>query len=140
MNDMIQFLQGHILQASAWLAILIAIIGVELWNKRQQPKQISPQELVNLINENSVKVFDIRSAQLFKQGHILNSKNMPWLTQDEQMFKAHQNDNLVLVCQQGLQANNLAQKLKQNGFSQVCVLSGGLQAWQNAQLPIVKGK
>ncbi len=137
---MIQFIQGHMLQVAIWIVLLIAIISVEWWNRRQQPRQISPQELVNLINQNSVKVFDIRSTQLFKKGHILGSKNMPWLTQDEQIFKSHQNDSLVLVCQQGTQANTLAQKLKQNGFSQVCVLSGGLQAWQGAQLPIVKGK
>ena len=140
MNDIIQFLQGHMLHASIWLILLLAIIGVELWNKRQRPKEVSPQELVDLINHDSIKVLDIRTAQLFKKGHILNSKNTPWLTQDEQMFKPYQNDKLFLVCQQGTQSINLAQKLKQNGFSEVCVLSGGLQAWQSQQLPIVKGK
>lgn len=139
-TDIIEFLQGHMLLASIWLVLFIAIIGFEFWNKRQQPQTLSPQALVDLMNQSSVKVIDIRTAQLFKKGHILNSKNIPWLSQDEQPFKSYQNDNIVLVCQQGIQANNLAQKLKQNGFNQVTVLSGGLQEWQSTQLPIVKGK
>ncbi len=128
------------LLSAIWFVLIFAIIGVEIWNKRQRPQQISPQEVVNLLNQNAAKIIDIRTVQQFKQGHILNSKNTPWLTQDEKAFQVYQNDKLVLVCQQGLQANNLAQKLKQSGFNEVCVLSGGLQAWQSAQLPMVKGK
>ena len=139
-SEMIEFLQGHMLLASIWLVLLIAIIGVELWNKRQQPQTVSPQALVDILNQNNAKVLDIRAVAVFKKGHILNSKNMPWMGQDELLFKSYQHEHLVLVCQQGIQAKNLAQKLKQQGFSQVCVLSGGLQEWQNAQLPIVKGK
>ncbi|NCX96757.1 MAG: rhodanese-like domain-containing protein, partial [Chitinophagia bacterium] len=93
-----------------------------------------------LLNGQNAKVIDIRTSQNYKQGHILNSKNIPWLGQDENAFKPFQNEAIVLVCQQGQQAARLADKLKVQGFEQVSILEGGLSSWQNDNLPMVKGK
>jgi len=140
MNDMINFAQNHILMLSVWIALFIALIGVELWNKRNRPQQISAQALIELMNEQKAKVIDIRTSQNFKQGHLLNSKNIPWLGQDENAFMAFQNEAIVLVCQQGQQAARLADKLKSQGFEQITILEGGLSSWQSDNLPMVKGR
>ena len=140
MNEFINFAQNHIFMLSIWVVLLIAVVIVEVINKKKRPHQISSQILVELMNNQNIKVIDIRTSQNFKQGHILNSKNVPWLGQDENAFKPFQNETLVLVCQQGQQASKLADKLQSQGFDQVKVLEGGLTAWQNDNLPLVKGK
>ena len=46
---------------------------------------------------------------------------------------------LILVCPRGLQSSALANQLKKQGYL-VHVLAGGIEAWQNAELPLNKGK
>ena len=140
MNDILSFAQQHSPTVIIWFVLIIAIIMTELWNKKQKAPTIESQKLVEQMNDANTKVIDIRNHQQFRQGHILNSKNIPWLNQDETVFKALQNEPFVLVCQQGQTASQLADKLKKQGFLQVCVLAGGLNAWQQNNLPLVKGK
>lgn len=140
MNDIIQFAQNHILMLSVWTVLLLGLLIMEVWNRKNRPQQISPQSLVEMMNTQEVKVVDIRTSQSFKQGHILHSKNVPWLGQDEMAFKAFQNETLIIVCQQGQQAARLAEKLQNQNFAQVLILEGGISSWQNDNLPLVKGK
>jgi rhodanese-related sulfurtransferase len=140
MNEIINFAQQHIFLVVGWLVILIAIVINELLNHRLKAPQISPQQLVELMNNDKIKVIDIRNSQNFRQSHILNSKNIPWLNQDHTVFQSVKNEPIVLVCQQGLTTNQLADTLKKQGFNQIQVLNGGLNAWQQASLPLVKGK
>ena len=51
-----------------------------------------------------------------------------------------QTERFVLICQQAQTASQLAEKLKKQGFTQVQVLAGGISAWQQNNLPLVKGK
>jgi len=139
MNDMINFAQKHILMLSVWLALFVALIAVEWWNKKNRPQQLSNQTLVELMNENKIQLIDIRTSQNFKQGRILNSKNIPWLGQDESAFTKLQTKDIVLLCQTGQQSARLADKLLKNGFN-VRILEGGLNSWQNDNLPITKGR
>ena len=140
MNDLISFAQQHLTMVVAWCSLLLAIVVTEWLNKQQKAPQVSPQSLVELMNNQSVKVIDIRNNQTFRQGHILNSKNIPWQNQDEKVYKTLQNEPFVLICQQAQTASQLAEKLKKQGFTQVQVLAGGISAWQQNNLPLVKGK
>lgn len=140
MNEIISFAQQHIFMVVTWLVLLVAIIFNEWWSKSKQAPAISSQQLVELMNNQDVKVIDIRGNQNFRQGHILNSKNIVWQNQDINPFKSLQNDSIVIVCQQGHSASQLAEKLQKEGFSKVQILAGGLSAWQQSNLPLVKGK
>jgi rhodanese-related sulfurtransferase len=44
------------------------------------------------------------------------------------------------VCRSGNASGDAASKLKKAGFEQVNVLDGGINAWQAAGLPLVKGR
>jgi len=47
---------------------------------------------------------------------------------------------VVLVCRTGQTAGAAAKRLKKAGFEKVYVLDGGVAAWQQADLPLVKGR
>lgn len=140
MNDIISFAQQHLTLLISWVFLLLAILITEMLNKRHKAPQMSSQKLVEQMNNQAIKIIDIRNAQNFHKSHILNSRNIPWLSQDTSAFKSLENEAFVLVCQQGQTASQLADKLKKEGFTNVQVLSGGLSAWQQNNLPLVKGK
>ena len=140
MNEFITFAQNHLFMLSVWIVLLTAVVIVEILNKKKRPLQLSSQALVEIINADQAKIIDIRTAQNFRQGHILHSKNIPWLGQDENAFTPFQKEAVVLICQQGQQASKLADKLQSQGFEQIKVLEGGITTWMNDNLPLVKGK
>jgi rhodanese-related sulfurtransferase len=45
---------------------------------------------------------------------------------------------LLLVCQNGLQSNKASRVVRDAGYTDVHVLQGGLTAWQQAGMPVVK--
>lgn len=135
---LLAFVQTHLLLVAAWVICALAIIVSEWVNRKQAPQKLSPQQLVDLMNQDAVKVIDIRPAEQFQKAHILHAKNLVWNQKDLSAFQ--QKQGLVLVCQQGLTASQLAQKLKKQGMQDVAILSGGIEAWQSQQLPLVKGK
>ena len=47
---------------------------------------------------------------------------------------------MVVVCAAGITATGVASRLVKAGFKQVSVLDGGIGAWQQASLPLAKGK
>jgi rhodanese-related sulfurtransferase len=49
--------------------------------------------------------------------------------------KAHP---VLLVCQNGLQSNKASRIIREAGYNEVHVLQGGLNAWQQAGMPVVK--
>ena len=50
MNDLIPFAQQHLTMVIAWCALMIAIVVTEWLNKQQKAPQVSPQSLVELMN------------------------------------------------------------------------------------------
>jgi rhodanese-related sulfurtransferase len=47
---------------------------------------------------------------------------------------------VVLVCKAGQTAGDAAKRLRKAGFERVHILDGGIGAWQQADLPLVKGR
>ena len=47
---------------------------------------------------------------------------------------------VILVCKTGQTAAGATKALLQAGFEKVHVLDGGVAAWQQADLPLVKGR
>lgn len=139
MDQLGQFIINH---WQLWLALVVILLLIfinEFISQRQKSKQVSPQQLVDLINNENALIIDIRETELFKKGHIsqsINAKAEDFSTTKMDKFKGKE---MVLVCSRGIQASTLAQKLSKQGF-QPTVLAGGIEAWSNADLPLVKGK
>lgn len=140
MNNLLDFAQQHWILISCWFILFLGILGIEWWNNRKSAPEISCQQLVEQMNDNTARVIDIRTAQQFKKSHILNAQNIAWMQQDELAFQSLKGQTFILVCQDGRQSNQLAQKLKAQGFEHIEILAGGIQAWQQDNLPLVKGK
>jgi len=140
MGQLAQFITNH---WELWLALVLILLAIyinELISQKKRAKELSPQAAVNLINHENAVVVDLRDAESFSKGHIIDAIRASAEDFGQQRMKKYKDKAIILVCAKGLQATSLASKLKKEGFLQVMVLSGGLAAWQAAELPIVKGK
>jgi rhodanese-related sulfurtransferase len=139
MEHLGQFIINH---WQLWLALIVILLLTfinELIIQKKKAKELTPQAAVDLINNENAVVFDLRDKEIFKQGHIIDSINVKSEDFDQQKMDKYKNKSLILVCARGLQSQSLANKIRTQGY-QPQVLSGGIMAWQNADLPLVKGK
>lgn len=140
MEHLQQFIVNHWYLWLLLIVILSIIFVNELIAQKKRAKEVSPQETVRLMNEDKTVVIDLRDADSFRTGHIIHAIRA---TADDFMqsrMDKYKEKIIVLVCAKGLQSTALAAKLREQGFTQATVLAGGMNAWQTADLPLVKGK
>ncbi|MDX2300873.1 MAG: rhodanese-like domain-containing protein, partial [Xanthomonadaceae bacterium] len=101
-----------------------------------------PAQVTDLINRENALVVDIRALADFEKGHIVGARHMV-LSQFDPENKALAKVKdlpVVLVCRTGITVAGAAKRLVKAGFSRVHVLDGGIAAWQQADLPLARGK
>ena len=76
MQQTIEFASNHPLLVSALLASYFLLVFSELRRKSRGLTHIEPLDAVKLINADAV-VIDLRSADAFARGHIVNARNIP---------------------------------------------------------------
>lgn len=141
MQDLGLFVQNHLVLCLALLATIGLLIVVEYLRLRQSASGVSPSQLVRLMNHNKAVVIDIRPSSAFAEGHIIDAVSIPAaeLTEKSKKLVKYKNRPIVLMCQLGQESAALANNLIQQGFD-AYVLSGGLKAWKEAEMPTIKGK
>lgn len=103
--------------------------------------RIDSLQATQLINGKNAIVLDVRSAEEFAAGSITGARNIPAdkLSERGNEIARFKSRPLILVCQSGRQSQRALEQLRKDGFAEVYNLSGGLAAWQQAGLPLVKG-
>lgn len=126
----------------ALVGLTVAIVGNELSRLFRGYKALRPAELTALINREDALVVDLRPSGDFEKGHIAGSKNvlMSQFDPESKQLAPAKGLPVVLVCQSGMTVGAAAKRLKKAGFERVHVLDGGIAAWQQAELPLVKGR
>jgi rhodanese-related sulfurtransferase len=101
---------------------------------------ISATEAVLLLNRSKPFILDVRDPAEFAAGHISGAKNIPVAELAGRMKELEKfKDKPVLVhCQKGMRAKTACGILKAQQFTQLNNLAGGLDAWIEAKLPLVK--
>lgn len=90
---------------------------------------------VQMINQQNAVVIDIRPLATYQNGHIPHSRNVPLAELDKKSSSLPKDKPVILACDRGQTAVGAAAKLRQEGFTNVSVLEGGLAAWIGAGLP-----
>ena len=93
-----------------------------------------------LINREHALVVDVREEQEFAAGHIPEARNLPLSRLDECMKELHKHKQkpLLITCLSGMRSDKACAQLKQAGFSNMYMLKGGFNAWNQAKLPVAK--
>lgn len=101
---------------------------------------LTPGAATQLINRQKALIIDVRTAEEFATGHIARSKNIEASQIPEGLsgLKADKSAPVILVCATGRRTAALIGKVKKAGYSEVFSLDGGLKAWSEAGLLLVK--
>ncbi|KTC74324.1 rhodanese domain-containing protein [Legionella birminghamensis] len=140
MGQLGQFIINH---WALWLGLIVILLLIfinEIQTQKKRAKEVSPQQAVHLINREDALVIDLRDTETYRKGHIINAIRANAEDFEQQTMDKYKNKPIILVCAKGLQSTALAAKLRAKGFSEPMILAGGMGAWQNADLPLVKGK
>ncbi|MGC1182176.1 rhodanese-like domain-containing protein [Legionella sp.] len=139
MEHLSQFIINHWQLWLLFIVVLFLTFLNELVTQKKKAKALSPQDIVDLMNNELAVVIDLRDKESFKKGHIINSVNVKNEDFEQKKMDKYKNKPVILVCERGLQAPALAKKISLQGY-QPMVLAGGIEAWLQADLPLVKEK
>jgi rhodanese-related sulfurtransferase len=104
---------------------------------------VTPNAVAPLINQGTdVKLIDVRTAAEFESAHIPGSYNVPLdqLPEHREVLRSHLTGPTVLVCRSGTRARQAEQLLREVDLTALHVLDGGVTAWEQAGLPINRGR
>jgi len=140
--DLQAFAGRHPLLLLALAGLTIAIVINELATLFRGFKGLGPSALTALVNRDNALVVDLRPQADFEKGHIPGSRNvqMSQFDPENKQLAAARSLPVVLVCKAGQISSGAAARLRKAGFERVFVLEGGIGAWQQADLPLVKGR
>lgn len=101
-------------------------------------RRVLPAEVVH----RNTLLLDVRTPAEFEEAHIEGSVSHPLSELDAEWVSkiAAGKDDCTLVCQGGTRARQAAEKLSAARLTSVCVLEGGVRAWEAAGLPLVRGR
>ena len=126
----------------ALVGLTVAIIATEIARLFRGYKGLKPAELTQMINAGGVTVIDLSTSSDFEKGHIAGSRNVlpSNFDPENKLLAGAKSQPVVLVCRTGQASGGAAKRLKKAGFEQVYVLDGGIGGWQQADLPLAKGR
>ena len=141
MNEFIDFLLKNWALTALFFCLLISVFVYEARNQGFGSK-IDAASLVQKMNNDATKIYDIRSATAFQSGHISGSKMIAEDKIKSDMSNLVSEDKVtVLVCDNGQKSGALVGQLKkQMKGRDIVLLSGGVSEWKRQNLPLKKGK
>ena len=126
-----------------WVMILMwfVLLGMIIHSFIKASNDISPQQVVQLMShENGSIIVDVREDKEFSSEHIKDSIHIPMgaLASRISELDKYKNKNVILGCRSGSRSGRACSILKKHGFEKVHNLRGGVLAWENENLPLIK--
>ena len=142
LQALLAFLGEHPILSLALVGITLALIYTEIARLFSGFKAVNPAGLTELINREDALLLDLSAQGDFEKGHIPGAKNVaPSQFDPESKLLAKARElPVALTCQTGTASAEAAKKLVKAGFKRVYWLDGGVAAWQQANLPLAKGR
>ena len=140
------FLLEHVNGIPVWAlaAIFVASGLVLIWPEIARlmgaSNEIGTLEATRLMNQASTLVLDVREPAEFAAGHLPKARNIPLKDLPGRLNEIgkYKDRAVVVTCRSGPRSGSACGVLKRAGFGSVYQLKGGLQAWQQASLPVEK--
>jgi len=135
-----QFVQNNLML----IAVALLSAGMLVWpmigRRISGVKEVETLEAIQLINHRDAVILDVREDKEFATGHLPNAKHIPLgqlaaRLKDVEKFK---NKPIVVNCRSGARSATACGILRKNGFEEVYNLKGGINAWQQANMPVEK--
>lgn len=143
MQQYIEFAGNNPLLMMGLGATIGMIVWVEIQRFRNAGQNVSALQATRLQNTDDAVFVDVREDKEYKRGHIPNSRHVPLgqLEKRAHELEKYRDRPVILVCETGMRSQRAGAQLKKRGFDKVYNLTGGIGAWDKAQLPLTtRGK
>jgi rhodanese-related sulfurtransferase len=106
---------------------------------------VSPRELSERRQQDpQLRLIDVRTPAEYQSAHVPFAENWPLESLDPravaQAFSGATSDPIYVICQKGGRGESACVKLLAAGLREVINVEGGTSAWEQAGLPVVRGK
>lgn len=101
----------------------------------QDVKQVSADEFEKAVGNQNMQVLDVRTAGEYQLGHLKQAFLADWTNPEQFKDRTRYLDKtkpVYVYCLSGGRSAAAAQWLQQQGYSNVCSLKGGINAWKQA--------
>ncbi len=139
MEQLIQYLTHHALLAAATAVVAIVTVVFEMRLRGGAASALAPAAAVRLLNDGAT-VVDLRAPEEFAAGHIIGARNIPaaGLTEALPTLAKYRDKPLVVCCEAGNSSAGAIKQFQAQGFTRVTNLRGGMAAWKQENLPLIK--
>lgn len=98
--------------------------------ERKHPNVVTNEELQSKLEANeNMMVLDVRETAEYAFNHIPNAISIPIGELEARMNELNQDQTIYIVCRTGSRSDLAAQKLAENGFSNVLNVIPGMSQW-----------
>ena len=123
--------------------LLLFLLVANLYSCQSQStgKPVSPKVFSEQIKATKDPVIlDVRTPGEFAEGYIPNAVNLDFYKPDfnTQIARLNKEQAYFVYCKAGGRSASAADIMRKEGFKKVIDLDGGIMAWEEAKLPIVK--
>lgn len=105
---------------------------------------IRVSKLMELCKAGSINVIDVRTPVEFREVHAECARNVPLdqLSRElsSSLWNGTHDQPLYVICNSGNRSAKACQELARAGREDVFDVEGGLQAWIDSGLPVIRGK
>jgi rhodanese-related sulfurtransferase len=100
---------------------------------------LTVEEFASTIKDSSVVVLDVRTPEEFSSGHIAGAVNMDFQSGnfEQEVLQLDKSKTYAVYCRSGNRSGQATAIMADNGFSPLFNLSGGMNDWSAAGLPVV---
>ncbi len=136
---MIEFLSQNLVLVTLFLVSGAMLIAPSIGKLFGGAKEVGTLAATRMMNDGAL-VLDVRDNSEFSAGRIPKSKNIPLADLEkriEEIAKFKQKP-VIIACKTGNRSAAALRVLKQQGFTEIVQLQGGVTAWQQASLPVEK--
>lgn len=107
-------------------------------------KTINVKQLADKQRSESIDLIDVRMPVEFREVHAVGAKNYPLDALDPKSIATSRNgrsaEPIYVICKSGNRSSKAAQKFIDAGIDNVYSVEGGTTAWEQAGLPVKRGK
>jgi rhodanese-related sulfurtransferase len=134
-----EFIQHNILLVAAAL-ISGGMLLFPMLRGRGAGGALSPNEATLLINREDAILIDVREDNEWAEGHAPSARHIPLgqLAGRIGELEKFKQKPVIVICRSGNRSATACATLRKNGFEKPHNLAGGISAWQEAGLPVVK--
>ena len=101
---------------------------------------LAPADFQQHLQAHNGMLLDVRTPEEFTAGHLNHAINIDYKSSDfkDQLAKLDKTKPYFVYCKAGVRSEKATEIMKELGFTNVYHMEGGIDAWQEKGLPVLR--